>query len=94
MKTKTQWTASDISGATSLPLLQVDAGDCWFDILETPQKIVFGGACNAGFLESGFIVREDGESLDDTLNELLADLETYYRDGANYVSRIVCNDRM
>ena len=88
------WSVSDISQATSLPLLQVDSGDNWFDLLETPQKIVFGGFCNAGFLESGFIVRQDGETLDETLAELSADLETYYRDGASYVSRIVCNERM
>jgi hypothetical protein len=30
----------------------------------------------------------------DTLQELHSDLETYYRDGARYVSRIVCNERM
>jgi hypothetical protein len=28
------------------------------------------------------------------LQELLSDLETYYNDGASYVSRIVCNQRM
>jgi len=28
------------------------------------------------------------------LQELHSDLEAYYREGANYVSRIVCNERM
>jgi hypothetical protein len=56
--------------------------------------VVFGGACNTGFLESGFILREDYESLDETLQELLADLECYYNEGPESVSRIVCNERM
>ncbi len=65
-----------------------------FDILETPDRIVFGGACNVGFLESGYIVRGACESVDETLQELHEDIETYYRDGPGYVSRIVCNERM
>ena len=93
MKTKI-WSISDISQATSLPILQVDSGDNWFDLLETPERLVFGGFCNVGFLESGFIERQEGETLDDTLRELSEDLETYYRDGASHVSRIVCNERM
>jgi len=39
-------------------------------------------------------MRDDCESLEETLQELHDDLETYYRDGAQYVSRIVCNERM
>lgn len=96
MKTKSQWTASDLSGEKYLGIIEFPNGDDYenFHVIETPDRLVFGGACNAGFLESGFITREDGESLDETLRELLADLETYYKDGASYVSRIVCNDRM
>jgi hypothetical protein len=65
-----------------------------FDIVTTPERVVFGGTCNAGFLESGYIEREDFECLDETLQELLSDLEAYYRDGPEYVARIVCNARM
>jgi len=65
-----------------------------FEILETPTCLVFGGACNVGFLESGFIEREEGESVDDTLQELLDDLETYYNDGPRYTTRITTNERM
>lgn len=65
-----------------------------FEVIKSNRKIIFGGACNVGFIESGFIVRESYESLDDTFRELLADLETYYNDGPSYTSRIVCNDRM
>jgi hypothetical protein len=92
MTTQTQWSASNVEGAKYLGTLEVN--DDSFEVLETETKLVFGGACNAGFLESGFILRESFESLDETLQELHADLEVYYRDGANYVSRIVCNGRM
>jgi hypothetical protein len=55
---------------------------------------VFGGACNCGFIESGYIIRESYECLDETLQELTEDLQTYYNDGADYTKRIVCNERM
>ena len=74
---------------------QDNSGD-WHDfyLCIDADRIRFGGACNVGFLESGHIMREDGESLDETLQEMLADLETYYNDGNQYVSRIVCTARM
>ena len=65
-----------------------------FEILKTRRCVVFGGACNVGFLQSGFIVRESYESLEETLQELLSDLQVYYNDGPEYVSRITCNERM
>ena len=65
-----------------------------FEIMVTSDRIVFGGACNVGFLESGYILRESYESIDETLAEMLADLEVYYNDGKQFVSRIVCNERM
>ena len=91
--THTQWSLSDTRYAGSLGTLEIESGE-YFDVLETETKLVFGGATNAGFWESGYILREDGETLVETLQELRTDLETYYRDGAQYVSRIVCNDRM
>jgi len=93
MTTATQWSVSNIEGAKYLGTLELESGE-YFEVLATDTKLVFGSACNAGFLESGYILREDCESLDETLQELLADLETYYCDGASYVSRIVCNERM
>jgi hypothetical protein len=93
MTTQTQWSVSNIKGAKYLETLELESGE-YFEVLETETKIVFGSSCNAGFSESGFILRESFESLDETLQELHADLEVYYRDGANYVSRIVCNERM
>ena len=97
----TQWTASDLTHAKpigrglSIMEFQDNSGE-WhdFDILATKERLVFGGCCNVGFLESGYIERESFESLDETLQELLSDLETYYNDGPQYVSRIVCNERM
>lgn len=89
------WSVSDISVTEPLKrnILELESGE-YFYIIVTPSRVVFGGACNAGFIESGYIEREDGESLDDTLSELLADLEVFYSDGPSYVSRIVCNERM
>jgi hypothetical protein len=99
---KTPWSVSDLTGAQP-----IGRGDCSvisfqdekgenhdFDVLATKEKIVFGGCCNCGFLESGYITREDGESLDETLSELLSDLQVFYNDGPQYTSRIVCNERM
>ena len=87
------WKASDTTNAKHIGTLEIEGGE-YFEVLEKETKLVFGSACNAGFLESGYILREDFESLDETLQELHADLETFYRDGAQYVSRIVCNERM
>lgn len=74
---------------------QDERGD-WhdFEIMETRRCLVFGGACNLGFLQSGFIVREDHETLEATLQELLCDLQVYYDNGPGYVARIMCNERM
>jgi hypothetical protein len=91
--THTQWGVSNIDGAKYLGTLGLDDHN-YFEVMATDTRLVFGSACNAGFLESGYIMREDGERTDETLQELHADLEVYYRDGAQYVSRIVCNERM
>jgi hypothetical protein len=93
MTTQTQWTVSNTTNAEHLGTLELESGES-FEVLATDTKLVFGSTCNVGFLESGYILRDDCESLDETLRELHADLETYYRDGASYVSRIVCNQRM
>ena len=99
MTTKQEWTASNISKQIAIRAhgleFQDNAGE-WhhFTIIATPERIVFGGVCNVGFIESGYMVREEWESLDESLQECFADLETYYNDGADYVSRIVCNERM
>ena len=88
-----EWSVSNVENAKHFGILELESGE-HFEVLATDTKLVFGSACNVGFLESGYILREDYESMDETLQELHSDLETYYRDGANYVSRIVCNERM
>jgi hypothetical protein len=93
MTASQQWSVSDLTNANHIGTLEIEGGG-YFEIMATDDRLVFGTACNAGLLESGYILREDFESLDETLQELHADLETYYRDGASYVSRIVCNERM
>lgn len=93
------WRPSDLS--VTLPLrsnvleFQDNQGE-WHDftIQVTPTRIVFGGVCTTGFLESGYLVRDPDQSLDESLSDLLEDLQTYYNDGPAYVSLIVCNDRM
>lgn len=87
------WEPSDITNAKYIGTLEIEGADS-FEILETSDRLIFGGACNVGFLESSYIMREDHESIDETLQELHADLETFYRDGREFVSRIVCNERM
>lgn len=94
-----KWSISDIS--ESIPMrsndleFQDNEGE-WhhFTVIVTPKRIVFGGVCNTGFIESGYLERDDYESLDESLQEMLSDLEVYYNYGPEYVSRIVCTERM
>lgn len=76
-----------------LGVLELRNGE-YFEIFALPDRLVFGGAANAVFLESGHLDIEDGESVDEALTELKDDLEVYYADGPQYVSRIVCNECM
>ena len=96
-ETKKPWSVSDLTAAKYLGLIefQTEKGE-WenFELYNTPTRVVFGGACNAGFLESGFIEKEDGEDLNETLQELLSDLQTFYNDGPQFTNRIVFNERM
>jgi hypothetical protein len=93
------WTVSDTSNEIEMLSnsfeFQDDKGE-WheFTIIATKEKIIFGGCCNIGFLESGYLEREEYESLEESLQETLADLESYYNYGSGSVSRIVCNERM
>ena len=87
------WQATDVTDAKHLGTLELESGE-YFEVLQTDSRLVFGGACNVGFLESGYMEIESGETTDEALSELLQELETYYRDGKQFVSRIVCNERM
>lgn len=91
-----QWTVSDLANAKYLGPIELETacGGGMFEIMTAPDRLIFGGACNTGFLESGYILREDGESDSNLLAELLADLEAYYSDGPQAVSRIIHNQRL
>lgn len=93
----TPWQVSEIENAKYLGTLEFQDGKGeWhdFEVMATKERLIFGGACNAGFLESGYMEMEEGESEHSALSELLQDLETYYNDGPRYVSRIIFNERM
>ena len=87
------WTISDIASPLFSGEIEIENGE-HFHVIVTAERVVFGGVCNAGFLESGFMLREDYESIDESLQECAADLEVFYNDGPSYVSRIICNERM
>jgi hypothetical protein len=90
------WKPSNMNDADMVGDLefQVDNSGDWhhFIIMETFDRLVFGGAVNVGFLESGYILKEPHESRDDTLLELTEDMTAYYRDKGH--NRIVVNERM
>jgi len=93
MKTWTATPQTVINEKSSyVGLLQINNSE--FTILKLKKRLLFGGTCNAGFIESGYIEAADYESLDETLQELHEELETFYRDGGAYTNRIVYNERM
>jgi hypothetical protein len=97
MSTKPVWTVSDTTDAKHLGTLSVEGKNGEehdFEILFKNNKLIFGGACNVGFLESGYMEFEEGETEPRALIELNEELEVYYRAGYDYTNRIVCNDRM
>jgi hypothetical protein len=61
--------------------------------METDERFIFGGCCNIGFIESGYI-EKDGFDTDTVLQTLIEELAVYYNDGKDYVSCIICNERM
>ena len=69
-------------------------GEHYFEIVwsQDRNKLLFGGCCNVGFMQSGYIQREDDETDDELLSELYEDLLAFYNDQSH--NRIVVNDRM
>jgi hypothetical protein len=90
---KAQWKAIDTENAKYVGAIELESGQ-YFEVVATENALVFGGACNVGFLQSGHMTLEGDETANAAMGELIDELETYYRDGAQYASRIVCNDRM
>ncbi len=91
-----KWSASDITEAKYLGPVEFQTNSEWnlFEILQTPTRLVFGGMVNVGFLESGYMELDEYFSLDENLQELIADLEAYYNEGPSSVAHITCNERM
>lgn len=93
----TRWRASDVSDPLYSGEIEFqDESKEWhhFHLIVTESRVVFGGACNLGFLESGYLLREEGESMDEGLRECMEELECYYNDGPQFTNRIVYNERM
>jgi len=87
------WKVSNLEKSEYIGILELEDGN-YFEVVKTKTRFVFGNSCNIGLLESGYMVLDKDFSLDENLQELLEELETYYRDGKQYCNRIVCNDRM
>lgn len=87
------WKVSDLETAEYVGILELENND-YFEVVKTKTRLVFGSCTNVGLLESGYMVIDRDFSIDENLQELLEELETYYRDGKQYCNRIICNDRM
>ncbi len=75
--------------------LENDQDHVNFELYKNNNYIVFGSHTNACFLQSGYFEIDNCFSFDENLQELIADLESYYSDGAGYQSEaFCCNDRM
>ena len=88
-----KWKSVNIENANYIGIIEIDKGGV-FTIVKTDKYLVFGGVCNIGMLQSGYMFIDTYLSDDTNLQELVADIETYYRDGKEYCSHIVCNERM
>lgn len=66
-----------------------------FEVVKTDTHLVFGCTCNNGLLESGNYKLDPVFSLDENLQILLENLQSYYIDGPDRQSdQFACNDRM
>lgn len=95
----TEWKVIDIGYADYMGVIEFEdpreEGEyIHFEVVATDKYLVFGGACNVGLLQSGYMEIDNQFSPDDYMQELREELEVYYRDGKEYVSMIVTNDRM
>lgn len=65
-----------------------------FEILQTTTHLLFGGACNVGFLESGNQQLNPSLSFDENLQKLIENLMNYYTGKTNFSEDFACNERM
>ena len=59
-----------------------------WEVVQRGNVLVVGTACNVGLLESYRMVIEDGETLDEALQELHEDLEVEANEGAANMIRL------
>jgi len=92
---ESKWQASDTSKAEYLGTLEVEDKHGEFHVFEVMvvpnDRYIFGGACNAGFLESGYMLLEEESG---ELENLHGELQAFYDDGEGYAPRLVHNHRM
>lgn len=93
------WVVSDISKPVVDSDLDLEFKDTnneqhYFRLVVTADRVVFGGMTNSGFLESGYLKREEGENAGDGIQAVANELSLYYNEGPQACARIVCNERM
>ena len=89
------WKAQNTENAEYIGLIELTNSDNYFEIVSTDTHLVFGNCSNTGLIESGNYEMDLDFSLDENLQELIFDLETYYTDGREYCSdAFTCNERM
>lgn len=86
------WVANDVTSAKRLGTLEFQSKGEWhsFEVMELSDRLVFGGMCNVGFLESGFMLTDE----ENGMRELEAELQAYYDDGPEFAPGLFCNERM
>jgi len=85
----------EMVGFKYIGILELEEHDTYFEVYANDEYVVFGGACNVGFIESGHYKREEYQTLDESIQELHTDLEVLYQDGKHYTSdNFDCNDRV
>ena len=93
-----EWQAQDQTDAGLIGEIEFqDINDTChhFTLIKTDTHIIFGSVCNTGLLESGNYLIDHSFTLDENLQELIADLESYYDNGKGYQSdAFKCNERM
>lgn len=89
------WSVSDLKNSEYIGVIEFqDITEEWhvFEIMRTTTRLVFGGSCNVGFLESGYIAIDHTFSIDENLQYLVECLEEFYNTGDP--TELIHNERM
>ncbi len=66
-----------------------------FEIVKNDTHLIFGSTTNTGLLESGNYEIDPDFSIDENIQELISDLESFFNDGDGFqTDRFTHNDRM